>query len=173
MQRKSNMQTSSSDFDRIYSEYFTPIFRYVFSQTKNREISEDIVQIVFFKVLKKFPIENLPPLRYFYTIARNSVIDYWKKKKETIIDLSSTPFASLIDEKENPQMKVEKEFTTQEISLALNELSFEQKEVLTLRFISDLPNSEIAKTLEKNETAIRQIQYRAIKKLRGIIKIYE
>jgi len=170
---KPDMLKSSSEFDYIYGEYFTPLYRYILSQVKDRQITEDLVQTVFFKVLQKFPPEKLPPLPYFFTIARNSIIDYWKKKKETILDISAIPFSSLIDESANSQKNLEKKFNLQEISQALEELSYEQKEVLTLHFISDLPNSEIAQLLEKSEEAIRQIQYRALKRLRTMIKFYE
>lgn len=170
---KFDMQTPSADFDYIYSEYFTPLYRYCLSQTKNKEVAEDIIQNVFLKVLKKFPSDQLPPLPYFFTITRNTIIDHWKKKKELILDISTVPFASLIDEKSDTLKKINQEFSSKEITKALEMLSFEQKEVLTLRFMSELSNPEIAKLLDKSEEAVRQIQYRAIKKLRELIKIYD
>ncbi|MFZ2975790.1 MAG: sigma-70 family RNA polymerase sigma factor [Candidatus Moraniibacteriota bacterium] len=158
-----------SDFDYVYTQYFTPLFRYIFYQTKNREVAEDLVQTVFLKALRQKNTDTFPPLPYFFTIARNTVIDYWKKKKEIAVDLSSVIFSSLLDEQDNPQEKLEKEFELDKITQALETLSYEQKEILTLRFISDLPNKEISVMLGKTEEAVRQIQYRAIKKLRNII----
>jgi len=162
-----------NDFERVYAIYFAPLYRYLLSQTKNRDVAEDLVQTVFLKVLQKFPPEKLPPLPYFFTLARNSIIDYWRKKKELTLDISALPFSTLIDEKADPQREMQEAFSLNEITKALETLSYEQKEVLTLHFISDLPNSEIAKLMEKSEEAIRQIQYRAIKRLREIIKFYE
>jgi len=158
-----------SDFDYVYTHYFTPLFRYIFYQTKNRETAEDLVQTVFLKALRQKNTDKFPPLPYFFTIARNTVIDYWKKKKEIATDISSLVFSSLIDERENSQQKLEKEFELGKITQALETLNYEQKEVLTLRFISDLPNKEISVMLGKTEEAVRQIQYRAIKKLRDIV----
>ena len=172
---KSNMEKSreyQSDFEVVYADYFSPLFRYIFSQTKNREVAEDLVQNVFLKVLKqrnKSSFKDLPPLPYFFTIARNTIIDYWRKKKEVSMNISETLFSSLIDNQESPQEKLEKESTDNNLEKALNNLTFEQKEILTLRFISDLSNKEISQILGKSEEAIRQIQYRAIKKLREII----
>ena len=163
---------AESDFDHVYNSYFTPLFRYLFCQTKNQEVAEDLVQTVFLKVLRQKEInisKKLPPLPYFFTIARNTVIDYWKKKKEITADISSVIFSSLFDENDNPQEKLEKELKLLELNKALETLSYEQKEILTLRFISDLSNKEISGMLGKTEEAIRQIQYRAIKKLRDII----
>lgn len=167
---KLDMQTQSADFDYIYNEYFAPLYRYTLSQTKDCEVAQDLVQTVFFKVLQKFPPDKLPPLPYFFTITRNAIIDYWKKKKEIILDLSATPFATLIDEKADLESALQEKFTSQEITRALEQLNFEQKEILTLRFISDLPNPEISKILSKSEKAIRQLQYRALKSSRGLIK---
>ncbi len=158
-----------SDFDYVYTHYFTPLFRYIFYQTKNRETAEDLVQTVFLKALRQKNNDKFPPLPYFFTIARNTVIDYWKKKKEITTDISSMIFSSLIDENNNPQKKSEKEFDSKNLQEALENLNYEQKEILTLRFISDLTNKEISAMLGKTEEAVRQIQYRAIKKLRDII----
>jgi RNA polymerase sigma-70 factor, ECF subfamily len=172
---KLNMNKSRechSDFEIIYTDYFTPLFRYILSQTKNQEVTEDLIQNVFLKVLKQKNDKNcndFPPLPYFFTIARNTVIDYWKKKKEISTDISGILFSSLIDKQENPQERLEKETRLNNLKKALEKLTFEQKEVLTLRFISDISNKEISQTLGKSEEAIRQIQYRAIKKLREII----
>lgn len=158
-----------SDFDYVYTHYFTPLFRYIFYQTKNRELAEDLVQTVFLKALRQKNTDAFPPLPYFFTIARNTIIDYWKKKKEITVDISSFIFSSLLDENDNPQERLEKEFDAQEITQALETLSYEQKEILTLRFISDISNREISVMLGKTEEAVRQIQYRAIKKLRDKI----
>ena len=168
---KTGMQTTTTEFDHIYTEYFAPLYRYCLSQTKHKEVAEDIIQNVFLKVLKKFSPDQLPPLPYFFTITRNTIIDYWKKKKEIIVDISTTPFISLLDERSNPAKIMDQEINSKEISRALEALSFEQKEILTLRFICDLSNPEISQLLNKSEKAVRQIQYRAIKKLRGLIKI--
>lgn len=157
------------DFDYIYKNYFTPLFCYILCQTKNRETAEDLVQTVFLKALRQKNSKGFPPLPYFFTIARNTVIDYWKKKKEITMDISGITFSSLFDEKENLQEKLEKEFEKKNLQKALETLSYEQKEILTLRFINDLSNKEISAMLGKTEEAIRQIQYRGIKKLRSLI----
>lgn len=157
------------DFDYVYKKYFTPIFCYILCQTKNRETAEDLVQTVFLKALRQKNFPEFPPLPYFFTIARNTVIDYWKKKKEITMDISGITFSSLFDEKENPQEKLEREFEKKNLQKALETLSYEQKEILTLRFINDLSNKEISAVLGKTEEAIRQIQYRGIKKLRSLI----
>lgn len=175
-----NMHTQKSanqnDFSYIYTQYFTPLFRYILYQTKNRETAEDIVQTVFLKALRqkgRLQHDAFPPLSYFFVIARNTVIDHWRKKREIALNDSEDAFTSLIDTRENPQDKMEKEFDSRKIKMALEKLSSEQKEVLTLRFISDIENKEIARILDKTEEAVRQTQYRAIKKLRKLIKIYD
>ena len=160
------------NFEVIYANYFTPLFRYILSQTKNREVAEDIIQNVFLKALiqkNKLDYKSFPPLPYFFTIARNSIIDYWRKKKEISTNISEKKFSSLIDNRNNSLEKLERESRLNKLQKAMEDLTFEQKEALTLRFISDIPNKEISQILGKSEEAIRQIQYRAIKKLREII----
>ena len=51
----------------------------------------------------------------------------------------------------------------------MKELDHDQQSVLTLKFMNDLTNKEIAKALNKSEGAIRVIQHRALKQLRSKI----
>ena len=79
----------SQAFALLYEEFFTPVFRYIFSKIGDRNDAEDLTQNVFvlaFGAIKNFEDQQKSPLAYFFTIARNLIIDFWRKKKGTEIE---------------------------------------------------------------------------------------
>lgn len=160
-------------FGRIYELYFVPVFRYIYFFVKSREEAEDLTQTVFIKIfssLSKFNQENKSPLAYFLTVSKNTVIDYWRSKKNIFIQDSEKVFEELHNENDNPlKIAKEKEFK-REIQIAIKHLTEAQREVIVLKFINDMKNKEIADYLGKTEEAVRQLQCRALKSLRSILK---
>ncbi|MEK7482005.1 MAG: RNA polymerase sigma factor [Patescibacteria group bacterium] len=161
----------SRAFKKLYRLYFTPIFRYVYFRVKTKEIAEDLTQEVFLKVYRSlavFKAAKASPLAYFFTVARNTVIDYWKKKKDVLTDdLESLKIA---DKAKNPAEITDIKIAGEITQKAIKKLTEEQQEVIVMKFISDLPNKEIANLLSKTEEAVRQIQCRALKALRQELK---
>ena len=162
-------------FGSLYKLYFVPVFRYVSLRIGNRIETEDLTQTVFLKVFKsieRYRDENKDPLAYFFTVARNTVIDFWRKKKRKEIPLEDTDENELETDDSSHDLveQAEKELSQNTLKKALGILTDEQKEVIVLKFISDLSNKEISDVIGKSEEAIRQLQCRALKKLRDNLK---
>lgn len=160
-------------FGRLYQIYFTPVFRYIYLRTRNKEETEDLVQNVFIKVFKSigsFQEKGVPPLAYFFTVARNIVIDHWRKKKDILAGDPEKILNRIPDPSESPHELSEKKDNEKMISRAIEELTGEQQEVIILKFINEFSNREIAVFLGKTEAAVRQLQCRALKNLRGYFK---
>jgi len=110
-------------------------------------------------------------LAYFFAVARNTVIDYWRTRKNNIqIDDPKSSTQNIVKEDDNPQKIYQEKETQLVISKAINQLTDAQQEVIILKFINNLSNKEIACLLEKSEEAIRQIQCRALKSIRDYLK---
>jgi len=96
------------------------------------------------------------------------VFDYWKKKKDILTDdLESFKIA---DKAKNPAEITDIKISGEIMQKAVKKLTEEQQEVIIMKFISDLPNKEIANLLSKTEETVRQIQCRALKALRQELK---
>jgi RNA polymerase sigma-70 factor (ECF subfamily) len=162
----------SEAFGLLYKEYYVPIFRYIHLRTKSREQTEDLVQDVFLKIYKTIgsidPTVS-SPIGYFYAIARNTLIDHWRKKStgtvsddELMGELPDPGLGALdaASQKERASLLYE----------CLDELTEDQREVISLRFIQELSTAEIAAQLGKKETAIRQMQVRGLRSLGKIFK---
>jgi RNA polymerase sigma-70 factor (ECF subfamily) len=155
-------------FGQLYEIYFTPIYRYIYLRVRNKAEAEDLVQGVFLKVYQSvgdFEERGSSPLAYFYTIARNTVIDFWRKKKE-VVENPEEILVKIPTPEESPQASIEKKETMAGVEKALENLTDEQQEVVIMKFINDLSNKEISEILGKSEEAIRQLQCRALKALR-------
>lgn len=158
----------SGAFSTIYSTYYTPLYRYIYFRVKSREEAEDLTQNVFMKIfatIQNFKTEDSSPASYFFTAARNAVIDHYRKRDHTPI--ASDEMVTLkADETIDESQSFEREEMSTLIRESLTILSPDQYEIMTLKFINELSNSEIAKLTGKSEVAIRQIQSRSLKILR-------
>lgn len=159
-------------FGKLYLEFFMPIFRFIYFRVNSRQEAEDLTQMVFvriFSALPDFEAKNYGQfVSWCYMIARNSVIDFWRKRKE--ISLENIGEINNNLSKEDLSEAVEKQRISGKIKEAMAKLSDEQQEIITLKFISELSNKEISDILGKSEDAVRQMQCRALKALRELVK---
>ncbi len=159
-------------FEKIYKLYFTPVYRYIFLRVKDKSEVELLVQDVFIKFyqsLESYTQQGATPLPFFFTIARNTIIDYWRKNRHQVTFGKEDIFVQIPDKEDNPQESSEKIELTAILYKGVNTLSQEQREAITLKYWSFISNKEIAKIMGKTEEAVRQLQSRGIKSLRQIL----
>jgi RNA polymerase sigma-70 factor (ECF subfamily) len=164
-------QPNETEFEDLYARYFVPVFRYIRLRVNDHALAEDLVQTVFLKVFKTEAMTRpkSPPLPYFFAVARNTVIDFWRKKKEVRLDELSDAeeIAALSD---TPHDKVLRNETKNEVQAALAEITDEQRDALVLKFINDFSNKEIAEIMGKSEDAVRQLHSRGLAALRKVMQ---
>lgn len=156
----------ASAFGRLYDASLQRIYRYVFFRVTDAEVAEDLTSEVFLKAW-----ENLhryrpggPFVAWLYTIARNTVIDHYRTRKPSI-SLDQTVI------KQDPGLdeKVDLQFEVETLQRAMQHLTEEQQEVLTLRFIAEMDTDQIAERMHKSEGAIRALQMRALQALAKVM----
>ncbi len=141
----------------IYEEYFDRVYRYIAGRVGEQD-AEDLTQDVFIKVMSSLPkIRGDSISSYIFKVARNRVIDFLRRKKEPVPRNLPSQEGDYAEEREDLRRAMEK----------LTDL---QREVLILRFFSDLPIKEVARILGKKEGAIKVIQHDAIKALRRYLE---
>ena len=152
----------ASAFGRLYDSTLERIYRYVFFRVTDAELAEDLTSQVFLKAwenLRRYKPGG-PFVAWLYTIARNTVIDHYRTRKQSV-PLDQTVI------KEDPALdeKVDLKHDIGVLQEAMQELTDEQREVLTLRFLADMETGEIAERMQKSEGAIRALQMRALQAL--------
>lgn len=161
----------SAAFAKIYDLYLLPVYRYIFLRTSDKTLTEDITQTVFLKAfsnLSNFNESERSPLGYFFTIARNTVIDYHRKKNFLIADEEEV-FSKIESLSPTPEQQFQVLEKKEKLMEALAQLKDNYRDILILRYLNDFSNQEIAEMTGKSEDAIRQIQSRAIRKLAEIL----
>lgn len=156
----------------LYERYIDQIFAYIYRKTSDREVAEDICSQVWIKALKSLEFfgedENAHFKAWIYRIANNSVIDYYRTRKEKVdIDEIIEPgiredFAAQIDAKDK----------LTEIRKFLDTLSDIQKEIFILRIWDDMSYKHIAKLLGKKEDNCKKIFSRTLEKLKANIYLF-
>ncbi|MDO8469487.1 MAG: sigma-70 family RNA polymerase sigma factor [bacterium] len=166
----------SGAFEELYRTLFTPVYRYVAARIGDRNLAEDIVQTTFLKAyqaLDRFEERGVDPRAYLLTIARNTVIDHWKKRTEVAfadtdaVDGEGEPERDAIpDPAASASDVIDRALLRNDLRTALLLLTADQRDVLSLKFFAERTTEEIARELEKSPEAIRQLQSRGLKVLR-------
>lgn len=157
-------------FGVIYDLFLDKIYRFIYLKVTNREEAQDLSQQVFvraWEAINRFEDEGLPFASWLYRIARNLVIDFYRTRKD---HFSLKEDIGLInpDDLEEKMFRHEKQ---EEIQRALEQLNDEQKDIIILRFVEDLPYREISQITKKNPASLRILQHRALNKLRKSLKV--
>lgn len=156
-------------FEKLYSTYYDPIFRYILVRTSDTEAAEDITQIAFikfFKNLDKWQDMGHGVKAYLYQIARNAVIDHYRSQKVSKHDKSEEILAAIADDAAGLQEVYEVKQRNQALIAQLDVLSDLSREVVMLRFIEGLDSKTVGEIIGKSDVAVRKITSRAIAELR-------
>ncbi len=163
-------------YSQVYDLYIDRIYRFVFFKINNQEEAQDITSEVFLKtwhyIIDGKEIRNLNAL--FYKIARNLVIDYYRKasqKDVSLEDLVNGGDSLLLDKEpvQNSLDNLDNKIQLEKIQDKLLGLKEEYREVIILRFVEGLSINEIAEIVEKKNGAVRVILFRALNALRELM----
>lgn len=158
-------------FGEIYNLLFKQIFRYLYFSVRNKELAQDLTQDTFFKAWKSVSsgsTSNGSFKSFLYTIARNLVIDYYRKKKEVSLDSVGEYVDHILVE--GPEDLIAQDEEKEMVNKALSKLNDNERQFIVLRFFEELRFSEMARILDKGEGSVRVATHRVLKKLKGILK---
>lgn len=154
-------------FSEIYTLYFDKIFRFIYFKVNHKETAEDICEEVFLKAFSGIQkLKNAQLLTaWLYQIARNLVIDHYRRDK---IHIDLTEVENLLEYQDPTSINIDNFQSQTQLLQHLKTLTLEQQQVIMWKFFEGLDNTTIAVLLGKNEGAIRTIQHRALSKLKDI-----
>ena len=72
-----------SQITEIYDQYADYVFRYFFSHVNSKEVAEDLTSQTFFKLVDKsdkFDIQKSSPKTWLFNIAKNTLIDFYRRQ---------------------------------------------------------------------------------------------
>ncbi len=159
----------------IYEKYGLEIYRYCRFLSRNQHIAEDITSQTFMKGLEKINSfkGDVKQLRaWFYTIARNSFLDYIKhNSKEIDHDFDKISSTVTEDEKDEDDNDIDLEVALDRVYLKIVNLKPTiYSEIILLRYKEELDYDEIAKIVNRDENNVRVLLHRAMNKLKKQLK---
>ncbi|NJO01252.1 MAG: RNA polymerase sigma factor [Bacteroidia bacterium] len=154
----------------LFERYHVKLFNFFLRTTADRELSHDLTQSVFERILKyRHSYKNGSPFKaWFYQIARNVKIDYFRKQKiklSSVDDLKGDRNPHLASE---GGQEIERDEKIKILYESLNQLPADKREILVLSQLEELEYKEIAKIFEITENAARVKVHRALKALKEV-----
>lgn len=153
-------------FTKMYEEYADDIFRFLYVHVQDEALAEDLTADTFTKAFQKIEDFDFKQSRaWLYTIARNTMTDYWRKKRPIALDEK----LEIADDRPSHEEVFDKQLVSEELLAAIKRLPEDMKLVVSLRFMQGLSVRDTAFATGLTETNVRVIQYRALKKMRGLL----
>lgn len=171
---KSNVSfTEKPTLDRdavkdIYETYYKKVYNYIGYRINNKSDIEELLSSVFEKVIFKYYTyrhDVSSSEAWIIGIAKNTVIDYYRAiKRHTFVPIDTIP--KLVADGNQPEEAVVINENNAELIKALDVLKGRERNVVSMKFATDLKNCEIAKIIGISESNVGTIVNRSMKKLR-------
>lgn len=152
----------------IYDIYSLGLYHYSMRLLGDTTLAEDCVAETFSRFLKTLrerggPREHLQA--YLYRIAHNWIADFYRRHEETS-ELSD----AVRSEADIPEEEAAKRIRQTQVRKAIRELTPNQQQVISLKYLEEWSNEEIARALKKPVGAVKSIQHRALKSLQRLLE---
>ena len=149
--------------EELYLLHFDRIYSYLHMNVGNRHDAEDLTTQVFVKMLEsigKFRWRSAPFSAWLFRIAHNLAMDHFRASKRWQPE-EEVPEPEP-DESTSAEAGALEAIGRKSMLELIEDLSPEQQQVLTLKFVFNFANAEAATILGKTEGAIKSLQHRAL-----------
>jgi RNA polymerase sigma factor (sigma-70 family) len=156
-------------FERLYARYVQPVFRYLCSRVGSVPEAEDITAQTFLAALEGFDRyrDNGHFAAWLFSIARHKTMDHFRQRHRQ----ASLESAEFIPSAADPLEQVIQTERVAALAALIQSLSEEERDLLRLRFVADLPFSEIGRLLGRREDAVKKALYRLLARLQGQLEV--
>ncbi|MFW5946896.1 MAG: RNA polymerase sigma factor [Gemmatimonadota bacterium] len=172
-------QGRESAFRELIRRYERPVFSIIYRMVRDRELSEDLAQDTFIKVLNA--LDRYDPSYKFsswiFKIAHNTTVDHLRKKQPATFSLEGSPHARTqeqaeatavtpVDTAEDPEHYTASQQIGAEIEAAIDELRPEYREAILLWHVEGRPYDEIAEIMDLPLGTVKTFIHRGRNELR-------
>lgn len=152
------------NFGFIFDNFYKKIYQFVYYRTLHKETAEDLTSMIFVKILEhisKFNKEKAQFSTWIFQIARNTVIDHYRSKKEAVNIEDVWDLQSHV----NLEQELDVKEKLEKVKSYLQILPTKQREVVIMRVWDGLSHKEIAEILEISEANSKMIFSRVLAEL--------
>ncbi|MFP5437079.1 MAG: RNA polymerase sigma factor [Bacteroidia bacterium] len=161
----------------LIKRHQSKIYGFIYSKVSDRDISDDIFQDTFIKVIKTLKSNSYNEegkfLPWVMRIAHNLIVDHFRRNKKMPMQRDTdeySVFNFMADTGMNVENQIISDQVENDLQRIIDELPADQKEVLVMRMYQDLSFKEIADlTGVSINTALGRMRY-ALMNLRKVIE---
>ena len=174
---KNYLNGDNASFEILLTRHKSRVFAFIMSKIKNRDLSEDIFQDTFIKVINSLQKgkynEEGKFLPWMMRIAHNLMIDHFRKeaKMRKVRPTAEFDIFDVLDDGNKNQEEVMMQTQVHaDLKVLIEQLPQDQKEVLKMRYFEDLSFKQISDLTETSiNTALGRMRY-ALINLRKLAK---
>jgi RNA polymerase sigma factor (sigma-70 family) len=159
------MQLNKDHISALWDTITPKLYGYLIHILRDKNVAEDILQTTWLKAIEALPKFGKGGKTNFsawlFAIARNECKQHWRKQGREI------PFDPEIHDRTEMDSNQENKILIEQILVQLSE---NDRELLRLRYLADLPLNDIAKILKINPIAVRVRMHRALTSAKVILK---
>jgi len=171
------LKVKEGDLDKLgllFERYKKPLFGFFYGMTRDSELSEDLIQNVFFRILKyRYLFRGEGDFKtWMFHIARNVSHDHFKKNRAQHKEALENWENKLATE-ENRVTQFKQDDELHLLSMAMDRLPEEKREILLLSKFQDKKYKEIGEILGCSEGAVKVKVFRALQELKEVYQQLE
>lgn len=155
--------------NRLIEKYYKEIYAYVYKQTLNKELSMDLTQEIFIRVLQSignYDEKKASFRTWLYKIATYRIVDYYRSKHYRYNSLVTSIDDYDIEDDEDFTISVEYKEDVEKIMEIANKLNISNQQILRLKLFADYTFKEISKMLQVPESTVKTKYYSTIRKIK-------
>lgn len=171
------LKVKDNDLDKLgllFERYKKPLFGFFYNLNRNQELSEDLVQNTFLRILKyRHLFRGEGDFRtWMFHIARNVSHDHYRKDKLKAKDKVEDWEHQLIHH-ENKSSELEQQDEHTLLAVAMERLPVDKREILLLSKYQEKKYKEIGEVLGCSEGAVKVKVFRALQELKAVYQQLE
>lgn len=164
----------------LIQKHKSKVYGFIYSKTNDADLSDDIFQDTFIKVIQKLKTSSYHEegkfISWVFRISHNLIIDFYRKSNRMPMNRDTeeySVFSILSDDSPNVEVKFLKEQSENDVVKLLKFLPQEQQEIIDLKLYKKMSFQEIADHLDVSvNTCLGRMRY-AIKKMQKLVKEHD
>ena len=159
----------AGSFGVLYERYHLSVYRYITYRTQRQDAAEDLTAEVFlnaWKSIERYEDRGVSVRSWLLRLAQNEVIDFYRTQRNETTLPEDGP---MMPTQDGPEGALELQVGQTILLQAISRLNDEWQQLILLRFVEGLSFEEIGVVMGKQSNACRQMQHRALARLRMIL----
>jgi RNA polymerase sigma-70 factor (ECF subfamily) len=146
---------------QVYDTFSPGLYRYAMRRLGDQNLAEDCVADTFTRLLQALQAKRGPEIflqAYLYRMAHNWISDYYRREPAPAEELTEQHR----DDQADPEEDTNRHQQQDRLRLAMRQLTPDQQQVISLKYLEGWKNEEIARSLKKPVGAVKSLQHRAL-----------